>query len=351
MNKLKEIISNIKKEYPNFQLERKRDISYLGESIERIKKASLVEEVYEEEKLELLEGIINRIKESNETYNNKVNLEYISNKISNIKNKFEKTWEAEHIPKAEKIYNAFKRGIPTPVLTVCGKGTREIRFTKYLAYYLDPNNVHGLGCEFLRTVIDPIIKDNYENLEVDYKNEIIVTPESYIGTYISESGLQIGCTCDIVIESKDFVIFIEQKLLSAEDYNGTADIRQLERYTSVINKNTKYKNKEKIKIFLTPEGKEAKKSDDWISISHMDFVEYCIKYLSKNNLNNTSKENLKSLLIDLIIGPYEDSSDLLFQIKELTSKLLSKKIKIQDILTFKKLVKENDELIKIITEG
>jgi hypothetical protein len=83
----------------------------------------------------------------------------------------------------------------------------------------------------------------------------------------------------------------------------------------------------------------------------MDVIENSIKFLSESNLNNTTKENLKSLLIDLVIGPYEDSLELLFQIKESTSKLLSKKIKIQDVLTFKNLVKENGELIKIITEG
>ena len=351
MNKLKEIISNIKNEYTNFQFEEERNINYLRESIDKIKKSVVVEELYEEEKLESLENIINEIKESNETHNNKANIKYLSNCIIDIRNTFEKTWESEHIPKAKKINNSFERGISTPVLTVCGKGTREIRYTKYLAYYLDPNNLHGLGCEFLRSTIDPIIKENYENLELNYKNKFKVTPEAYIGTYISKSGLKIGCTCDIVIESNDFAIFIEQKLLSAEDYNNTADIRQLERYTSVISKNIKYINKNKIKIFLTPKGKEAKKSDDWISVSHLDLIENSIQYLTENNLNNTSKENLKSLLVDLVIGPYEDSSDLLFQIKESTSKLLSKKIKIQDILTFKKLVKENNELIKIITEG
>ncbi len=351
MNKLKETISNIKKEYINFQYCKKRDIEYIENTIKQIKKSAVVEDINEEEKLEVLENIINKIKESNETYNNKANLEYISDKILDIKNKFEETWEAEHIPKAGKISNAIDSGISTPVLTVCGKGTREIRYTKYLSYYLDPNNLHGLGEDFLKSTIDPIIKDNYENLELDYKSKIKVTPEAYIGKYTSEIGLEIGCTCDIVIESFGFAIFIEQKLLSSEDYNTSADVRQLKRYTQVINENIKYKNKNKIKIFLTPKGKDAKRSDDWISLSHMDLIGNSIKYLLENNLNNTSKENLKSLLIDLVLGPYEDSSDLLFQIKESTSKLLSKKIKIQDILTFKKLVKENDDLIKIITEG
>jgi hypothetical protein len=350
MNKLDQIISNIKKEYINFQYDKKRDIKYIGNAIKQIKNSAVEEDINDERKLYILENSINKIKKSNDNYNNRVNLEYLSNKILDLKNKFEETWESEHIPKAEKINKAIERGISTPVLTVCGKGTREIRYTKYLAYYLDPNNFHGLGSEFLESVIDPIIKESYDSVQLNYKNVIKVTPEEYIGTYISKKGLKIGCTCDIVIEGRDFAIFIEQKLLSAEDYNNAADIRQLERYTQVINENIKYRDKKKFKIFLTPKGKDAKRSDDWISVSHMDLIGNSIKYLTESNLNNTTKENLKSLLIDLVIGPYEDSSDLLFQIKESTSKLLSKKIKIQDVLTFKNLVKENGELIKIITE-
>ncbi len=46
-----------------------------------------------------------------------------------------------------------KKGLPTPVLTVCGKGTREIRFTRYLAYFLDPNGKHGLSSKFLKAVM------------------------------------------------------------------------------------------------------------------------------------------------------------------------------------------------------
>jgi hypothetical protein len=351
MNKLNKTISNIKKEYIDYQYDKKRDVKYIGSTIKQIKTSAVEEEINDERKLYILENSINKIKKFNDNYNNRANLEYLSNKILDLKNKFEETWESEHIPKAEKINKAFERGVATPVLTICGKGTREIRYTKYLAYYLDPYSFHGLGSEFLESVIDPIIKENYGGIQLKYKKIIKVTPEEYIGTYISKTDLKIGCTCDIVIEGIDFAIFIEQKLLSAEDYNNSADIRQLERYTQVINENIKYRDKKKFKIFLTPKGKDAKRSDDWISVSHMDLIGNSIKFLSESNLNNTSKENLKSLVIDLVIGPYEDSSDLLLQIKESTSKLLSKKIKIQDVLTFKKLVKENSELIKIITEG
>jgi len=351
MKKLNQTISNIKKQYIKFQYDKKRNIKYIENTIKQIKNSAEDVEINDERKMDILENAINKIKESNDNYYNKANLEYLSKKILNIKNKFEGTWEEEHIPKAEKINKALERGISTPVLTVCGKGTREIRYTKYLAYYLDPYSFHGLGSEFLESVIDPIIKENYSGIQLNYKKIIKVNPEEYIGTYISKTDLKIGCTCDIVIEGRDFTIFIEQKLLSAEDYNNSADIRQLERYTQVINENIKYRDKKKFKIFLTPKGKDAKRSDDWVSVSHMDLIGNSIKYLTESNLNNTTKENLKSLLIDLVIGPYEDSSDLMLQIKESTSKLLSKKINIQDVLTFKKLLKENIELIKIITEG
>ena len=65
---------------------------------------------------------------------------------------------------------------------VCGKGTEEIRYTKYLAYYLDLNQNHGLKDKLFREIFSKTIK-KYNLKTTNY----IVNSEQNIGSYI-ENG-------------------------------------------------------------------------------------------------------------------------------------------------------------------
>jgi hypothetical protein len=84
----------------------------------------------------------------------------LEKKITNIKNAFLENWEEEKLPFIKEVTNITNRGIPLPVLSICGKGTREIRFTKYLAYFLDPSKNHGLKDEFLKEILREECKES-----------------------------------------------------------------------------------------------------------------------------------------------------------------------------------------------
>ena len=46
-------------------------------------------------------------------------------------------------------------GVPLAALSVCGRGTREIRYTQLMRYFLSPLEPHGLGCRLLSAFLAP----------------------------------------------------------------------------------------------------------------------------------------------------------------------------------------------------
>ncbi|MCD8503246.1 MAG: hypothetical protein LRY71_18315 [Bacillaceae bacterium] len=63
--------------------------------------------------------------------------------IKGIKHAFIQDWEDYHQDFLNSFLEKIEIGVPTAVLSVCGRGTQEIRFTKYLAYMLDSQKSHG----------------------------------------------------------------------------------------------------------------------------------------------------------------------------------------------------------------
>ena len=230
---------------------------------------------------------------------------------------------------------------------VCGKGTEEIRYTKYLAYYLDLNQNHGLKDKLFREIFSKTIK-KYNLKTTNY----IVNSEQNIGSYI-ENGKKINNDCDIVINSYNFNIFIEQKILSSESANNKTKLKQLERYDIAISNNDNYTGKQNIKIYLTPEKKGNFSSNDWLNITHKEIINSCLNIFEKEELNEIAKNNLLSLLSDLTINFYSEV-DIINLLKNLTTKILQYKkisdIKINNIVEFKKSVRRNEFLFKMFSK-
>ena len=296
-----------------------------------------------------IQRLENTIKQIKDAVAEKEDISILADSIVSIKRAFESHWQENYIPFAEKILDKLIEGIPTPVLTVCGQGTREIRFTQYLAYYLDPSKDHGLGNILLKAVLGPVTKE----LTLDWANDCEVIPEIWIGNYFNEHGKKVGCNCDIGILSRNFVIMIEQKILSGEDTGKTVGLSQLQRYSEVLESNRDYSDKQVIKVFLTPSGRvpEKAKAIGWISMSYGDIIDNCYNVLKKGNLNITARENLRSLLVDLIIGPYEDTEDLIVEIKKLANSLVVGNYNLIDIVGFRGITDENSLLINVLMEG
>ena len=246
-----------------------------------------------------------------------------------------------------KTWTLITNGIPTPVLYVCGKGTEEIRYTKYLAYYLDLNQNHGLKDKLFKEIFSKIIK-RYNLQITNYK----VLAEQEIGSY-TENEENIRNDCDIVINSQNFNIFIEQKILSSESINTKTKLKQLERYDIAISNNDNYSGKQNIKIYLTPEKKENFSSNDWLNITHKEIINSCLNVIEKETLSEIAKNNLLSLLSDLTINFYSEV-DIINLLKKLTTKILQYKkisdIKINNIVEFKKSVRRNEFLFKMFSK-
>jgi len=267
--------------------------------------------------------------------------------IDDVKAAFEAHWEEEYLPFASKIRNAISRGIPTPVLTICGRGTQEIRYTSYLGYFLDPGKKHGLGSSLLKAVLDP----HAEGLKESWAEECQVQTELWIGDEIGKHGKILMCFCDIGVIGSDFAFIIEQKILSAEDAGSQVGLSQLLRYSSALAKNPEYNRRNLIKIFLTPTGRLPQRATDWIPLSYTQVIDRAYGLYKTGALSPVARGNLCRLIIDLVMGPYKVSDALLEEIYQASEELLKSSISIQAIVSYRRIIENNRLLINLITEG
>lgn len=321
------------------------DINKLNLTIEQIKRLSEQNKDFKDINNEI-ENIILNIKRA--SYKKDTNK--LAEKINKIKDTYIMNWEIENIPFIENIIKNLdtNNGIPLPILSICGQGTQEIRFTKYLSYFLDPKRKHGLKDKLLNILLSP--ECNLLGLDSSWSKNCNVIPEIKLGE-IQEKDKIISCFADIGIEGKDYIIVIEQKILSKESKHPDSDINQLERYNMAIDNNTKYKDKKKVKIYLTPEGDYKKESFGWISLTHEELIYRSIKLLKLNNISKVSRENLIRLLMDLAMGPYEILEESLEELLFLGNELVSNGFNLSKIIKFNKIKDKNKQVIDILMEG
>lgn len=273
----------------------------------------------------------------------------LSEKISSIKKAFQDYWRTEHLPLAGSIVNVISEGIPTPVLTVCGRGTQEIRFTSYLAYFLDPQKDHGLGTSLLKSVFDQEAREF--GLIENWADDCTVTPEYRIGNLPAKGGTEKACFCDIGIIGSSFVFVIEQKILSGEGMSAHTGMKQLNGYSKAIEINPFFKGKKVIKIYLTPSGKVNERAVDWLPMSHLDIIERARRCLANRIISETARENLHRLLIDLSLGPYEETEELISEMKDAALSLTGDPVGLYEVVKFRRLVDDNRLLVNILLEG
>jgi hypothetical protein len=333
-------------------LERRRRVS-LSEVIERIKQAKNKEleliagsSDSKIKNIRSLEAVIRNIKQAKiQEAKRSAALPEI---IKQIKEAFLKYWQEEHLPYVTKVSSAIKKGLPTPVLTVCGRGTQEIRFTRYLAYFLDPHKKHGLKASFLKAVL----QQEARGLRTDWFNHCEVVPELWIGNYMTKSGKIFDCYCDIGILGNDYAIIIEQKILSGEDTGGAdTGVRQLKRYNWALSHNPEFRGKRIIKLYLTPTGRINNKAGDWRPLSHADLIARALKLFADEGLTLTAKENLRRFLVDLSIGPYQKTEEVIDQIEETTEVLLEGDFNLSALLKFRRLADDNRMMLNALMEG
>ena len=280
-------------------------------------------------------------------YNKTYAEDILKGKISKIKDSYITNWENENLDFLKEVYNktSFSNGFPVPVITVCGRGTKEIRFTKYLAYYLDPSNYHGLKDNFLKTVLNHKCKK--VGLRSDWYKNCKVESEYYLGqTVINEH--KFSGVVDIAIWDKDFFIAIENKIISGESDHPDLDLNQLERYNQLISNNKDLKVKKVIKIYLKPGQSIGFSKSGWEPLFYQNVIDRGIKVLNETELSVTARENLVRFLMDLAIGPLNKASNSLYEINRLAENLLEEGFKLQKSIKFDRLTSEYERILKIL---
>lgn len=271
----------------------------------------------------------------------------VSDIIRTIRDVYERDWNKQKLDLARQVLSRTWAGIPLPVLTVCGRGTQEIRYSTYLAYFLDGSKRHGLGTSYLDELL-AFLREDEDRIDT---YESIVEPEKVIGE-LTRNGKNVGCQCDIVVTCPhaDHVIFIEQKIGSGESPHPDSDLSQLQRYDEAIRENPEYRGKAQTRVFLTPDGKASPTSPHWQPLSYRDLGEVGLSVLHAGGLSNTARENFRRFLIDLLLGPIGRAESEIEELVYLAQSVTAGP-SFRDRLHFDQMVSRNRMLVDLLMEG
>lgn len=252
-------------------------------------------------------------------------------------------WCAEYQSTAEELVSSIAGGVPTPALSASGLETDEVVLTRYLAHYLNPENHHGLNDMFLRAVLGP----EASGLEADWSARCSVAYEVGLGSYVTEEGHQLSGRIDIVIRGEDFAFAIEHKVRSPQDSDAETGLRQLQRYGHLL-ENWDVEDERLIKILLSPGGRSYA---NWQGVSHRDLVQRATPLLDDDAISEQAQANLRSLLIDLLLGPYERCLGVMDEIHDISLRAASASQYLGVMDEFESLLQRHSELTHIILVG
>ena len=111
--------------------------------------------------------------------------------IGGVKNAVSASLSLQRI-RYERLHRALAgEGVPLGALSVCGRGTREIRYTSLLRYFLDPHEPHGLGSRPLREFLSaPISRQGIPPHDVAWETGQAMS-EVWLGNVMS-GGREVG---------------------------------------------------------------------------------------------------------------------------------------------------------------
>lgn len=277
------------------------------------------------------------------TESEKISTQEFSELITKISDAYHHEWEKEKLEFAQNFLARTWAGMPLPVLSICGRGTQEIRYSKYLGYFLDGSKSHGLGSRYLDEILKLVTEEKIDTFNAKAETE------KWIGSAPGLSG-SIECFCDNVISCNHHVIFIEQKINSGESQNQNSKETQLRRYDHAIEQNEEFHGKKQVRIFITPSGKTSSNSSNWNPVSHEDLACIGLKVLSNGGISGAARENLKRFLLDLLLGPFTKTEEEIQNLVELAkASVLTPNFR--DRLRFDRLVSQNELLVNILMEG
>ena len=210
-------------------------------------------------------------------------------------------------PRFQRLHEVFEKGwgLPVPVLSVCGRGTAEIRFTQLLAWFLDHRNPHGLGGLLAHALFEEMFRG--ESVALD---SCTTETEVFVGTTSRAKGVRKENWVDIHLQFGKRHVYIEQKIGSAEGRG------QLTNYADCLAPVVDLK-RDRL-VYLTPEGKEPSDSR-WIPLSYRELFGRLALVLDRHALSQTARYNLKALLWDLMLGPIAQNPAWIDMLRKLTA--------------------------------
>lgn len=273
----------------------------------------------------------------------------LSKAIEQIRRSYHDDWEARRMGEGRRLLASLAGGVPVPVLSVCGHGTAETRYTHYLAYFLSPSRPHGLGARYLEGLLSLMRLSNPSVPEDIAATEATVAAEVFIGNAPGREGRRVGCTCDVVVTGPRHVLFIEHKVKAGQSVNPNSADRQLKRYDIAIDNNPEYRGLSQTRVYLSPRGGGTSGLYDWLGLSHNDLAQTGLALLREGGLSLTAGENLRRFIMDVLLGPYEQAED---EIRELEARAMSATQGVDSgaRLRFDRMVDRNRLLVDLLLE-
>ena len=250
----------------------------------------------------------------------------LSRCVAQVRNAALRTFETIDKPRWRRFVEASGGGgLPLAALSVCGRGTREIRYTQLLGYFLDPRKPHGLGSKVMRAVLSPELA-NPDTVAFDHA---VVIPEHGLGEVVVESR-RFGSTVDLFIQAGGVYVLIEQKIGSVEGADKGAG-SQLAKYArTVLQHHPQIEEANSLWLYLTPhrtpprDGAASGGFPQWRAVSHSDWFRRIAAVLDGPGLSRVARHNLCCLLWDLMMGPLAVDEDKLEVLRSYAVKALDR---------------------------
>ncbi len=163
---------------------------------------------------------------------------------------------------------------------------QEIRHSNFLAWLFDPIENHGLSDSFIKAFITELAYKHYS----EKGNKICESSQDFSSYRVYRESNNM----DIVLlsQKEKSVIIIENKVWSSESSN------QLKKYYD--KSITEFKDcHQRLYVYLTPDGKEASKPENWTSFSYKNIIDLLETAIIGKELRDEVKLVLKNY-IDIV---------------------------------------------------
>ena len=203
----------------------------------------------------------------------------------------------------EADFNKFQEYLPTGlnIYEITGMGSREIKHSNIIAWFLDPRESHSLDSLFFKEFITLLYKEKPDYFKAKSINIQELSRKNFDkAEVIRESEADI----DILFKSREnkFVLCIENKVRAGLSKD------QLKKYYDHIEKKTEYKDYNKVFVLLSPAGYEVPdgKSDnpkEWIPVSYkiiINILNSSILKATDERVNKKFKQKIQYIINDYV---------------------------------------------------